>query len=517
MKRFLLILLSVMLLLSMVSMVSCGGSVESESEKETDALDTDQPETAPQGGYDASFDRSTVKDNVPTDLKFTGETITFFTRDDQDLWKYEMDVDTIMNETLYDAIYYRNQTVEERLGVTIATVSQRGDFSNRLAWNDTLRTAVNTRSGDFDAAAIYLSTGSALAVEGMYYNVIDFPYIELDKPWWNQNLREELTLFDTLYYLAGDIAITETTQAFTMFYNKNLFDKYYGAEGINLYEVVDDKEWTIGYLYDLVAPVHEDLNSNGAVDDGDVVGFKSKAGETQQSNNDGWVAAFGINITTMVNGVPELSFYSERTVRAFEKLRALCLECPGTLIFDQAGETSFANGNLMFHFGSLNGGSGFREMTDLYGVLPTPMLEENQEGGYATTAGNVASLVTILSSLPADRKELVGATLELMAAESYKQVSPAYFEIALKTKYADDSEDSAMYDLILNSIRFSFGYCYSTESLKGGSGSLPIGSLFRLLSDDLAQEYESNQDVYNDNLQWLIDGLEEAAYSARSN
>ena len=504
-------------LLLVPGLVACGGGTDTESqndETETKAPETQGQEDNGNNRYDASFDRSTVKDDVPTDLKFAGETFTFFTRNDLEHWKYEMDVDEILNDTLYDAIYYRNKTVEERLGIEITTVQQAGNFANRTTWNDTLRTAVNTKTEDFDAAAIYLSQGSVLAVENMYYNVIDFPHISLEKPWWNQNIQKELTMFNTLYYLAGDIAVTETTETFTMMFNKNLYDRYYGATGVSLYDLVDEKKWTIDYMYDLVAGVHEDLNGDGVISDGDLVGFVAFDPAQQDSFNDGWIAACGINITTMVNGVPELSFYSDRTVRAYETLQRLLVTCPGTLAMKGPQYTGFASGMMLFSRGNLNSGSNLREMKDAYGMLPLPMLEENQEGGYQTTVGNVASLVTILSSVSDDRKALVGATLELMAAESYKQVTPAYFEIALKTKYAESPEDAKMYDLILNSVTFSFGYCYSTESIKGGANKNPIGTLFRTMNVDLAAVYDENDEAYEENLQKLIDGLDEAAFKA---
>ena len=494
-------------------LVACGGTTETEAETQGKA-ETNAPEASGNGDgrYDSSFDRNSVSDDIGN-LRFDGETVTFFVRNDKDLWAYEMDVDVVLNDTLYDAIYYRNKTVEERLGVTITTHGELGTYAKRTEWNDTLRTAVNTQTGDFDTAAIYLSTGSVLAVEGMYYNVIDFPNINLEKPWWNQSIQDELTLFNTLYYLAGDIAVTETTEAFCFLFNKNLFDKYYAAENINLYDVVDKKEWTMDYLYNLVAPVHEDNDGDGTISDGDLVGFIAHDPYTQDSWNDAWIVACGINITTMVNGIPELSFYSERTLRAHEAVKRLSVTCPGTMNLASREVTTFESGLQMFTRSNLNGGSGLREMKDTYGVLPYPMLDKEQ-GEYATTVSNTASLITILSSLPENRKELVGATLELMAAESYKQVTPAYFEVAVKTKYSEAPEDAKMYDLILNSIKFSFGYCYSTESLKGGKGGLPIGALFRIINDDLAQKYDENDEVYYENLQKLIDGLDEAAFKA---
>ena len=509
-------LLALMLacLLLIGGLVACGGGADTETQTENKETLAPESTDAGNGRYDASFDRSSVADDIPADLKFTGETVTFYVRDDQELWKYEMDVDEIMNDTLYDAIYYRNKTVEERLGIEITTIGQAGSYSVRAQWNDTLRTAVNTKLTDFDAAAIYLSTGSVLAVEGVYYNVIDFPNINLEKPWWNQSIQDELTMFNTLYYLAGDIAVTELTGTFCMGFNKNLYDKYYGSTGENLYDVVNENRWTIDYMYDLAAGVHEDLNSDGIVSDGDVIGYSAYEPTEQDSWNDAWIIACGINITTKVNGVPELSFYSDRTIRAHEAVRRLSVTCPGTLASKTKELTGFDEGMILFTRTNLNGGASWREMKDPYGILPLPMLDEDQEGGYATAVNNTSSLITILSSLPSERKELVGATLELMAAESYKQVTPTYFEVAVKTKYAEAPEDAKMYDMILNSVRFSFGYCYSTESLRGGKNGLPIGALFRIITDDLAQKYDENDDVYEENLQKLIDGLDEAAFKA---
>ena len=126
------------------------------------------------GGEEDESGRNAVKDTVPTDLSFKGETVTFFVRDDNDNLKNEMDVEKTTNNTLYDAVYYRNTTVEDRLGVEIKQVSQPCPHTNSETWNSTLRNAVLTKSGDYDAAAIYGSQSSALAVEGLYYNVLTF-------------------------------------------------------------------------------------------------------------------------------------------------------------------------------------------------------------------------------------------------------------------------------------------------------------------------------------------------------
>ena len=227
MKKFTkLICLVLALLMVFACFAACGDSDETTLPK---ASGREEDETG----------RNAVKDTVPTDLNFKGYSGTFFVRNDTDMWKYEMDVEKTTNDTLYDAIYYRNTTVEDRLGVEIKQIGQAGTYSVSDAWNNTLRNAVLTKSGDYDTAAIYASTGSALAVEGLYYNILDIPYLNLDQPWWNQTIRDELTLFDTLYYLGGDIVVTQIAYGFAMFFNKDLFNELYGTQNINLYDIVN--------------------------------------------------------------------------------------------------------------------------------------------------------------------------------------------------------------------------------------------------------------------------------------
>ena len=151
----------------------------------------------------------------------------------------------------------------------------------------------------------------------------------------------------------------------------------------------------------------------------------------------------------------------------------------------------------------LNTGSTLRDMQDDYGVLPLPKFDTAQED-YYTTFDNTSSLVVVLSTC--QNTEKVGATLELMAAEAYKQVTPAYFEICLQGKYSDAPEDAAMYDKIIKTFVFDFGFCYSTKSLEG------VGGLFRDLSKDIAQVYESNKIRYETALDALIDKLDEVSF-----
>ena len=56
--------------------------------------------------------------------------------------------------------------------------------------------------------------------------------------------------------------------------------------------------------------------------------------------------------------------------------------------------------------------------------------------------------------------EFIGTMCEVLCAESYKQVMPAYFDVCLKQRYASSPEDAEMMDLCVNARVFDLGYVY---------------------------------------------------------
>ena len=502
--------LSLILALLMLVMcaVSCGGGTE-----ETKEQGGEGSETETEGKVETEDPRQAVKDDIPTDLNFANAAdnkVTFFVRDDTDAWKYELDVDAILDDTLYDAVYRRNQAIEERLGVEITQMSQLGNWGNHTEWLQTLRNTVNTKSGDFDSAAIYMTQGAPLALEGMYYNVAEFPNINLDKPWWNKNLREELLLFDTLYFLAGDIAISEVSEGMCMFYNKDMFEQYYATQDVDLYQLVREGQWTLEKLYELVSNVWEDNNANGVIDNGDAMGYTQAVG-IGAGALEIWAAALGIEVTEKVDGYPVFSVYNERTVEVYEALQRFHLDNPGLWVTDHGDGTvkdqsGFSLGNVMFNYSKLGAGSSLRDVAFSYGVLPLPKYDTEQEE-YRTSCNSGASLIVVLSSCPVEKTEMMGATLELMAAGSYKEVVPAYYEIVLKSKYSDNPQDAEMYDLILNSFVFNFSFVY-TATLG------TIWNMFRDLRSDFAQKYEADEERFETLLETLVDKLDEISFNA---
>jgi hypothetical protein len=54
----------------------------------------------------------------------------------------------------------------------------------------------------------------------------------------------------------------------------------------------------------------------------------------------------------------------------------------------------------------------------------------------------------------------VGTIVEALSAETWKTVTPTFYEIALKTRYLRDAESKQVLDLVINGRTFDFGYIY---------------------------------------------------------
>ena len=499
-KQLLALLLALLMVVTMF--VSCGGSADTESETET----TGNDET--QGPSDTDPVETEVSDDLG-DVNFANVNnpeITFFVRTG---YEYEVYVEEATDDTMTAATYWRNKTVEERLGVTIGQINQVGGWSKYQAWNDTLRNAVQTETHDFDASMIYAGCASSLAIEGCYMDMNKLDMISLDKPWWNQNIRKESTVYGRLYFASGSIAQTQLSQAIVTWFNKDLYNEYFATSNRkDIYQVVRDGEWTVDYMYDLTSAVWVDNDTNGEKSSGDVVGFGGAAhGGT--GGLDAWIYALGCDLTKFnaTTAEPEACFYNEHTIQAYEKLVRLYSDNPGAF-FDfssgsggETGDTSFNNNNMLMYVGSLGAGATYSGLNFNYGVLPLPKYDTEQDD-YRSIPEATSSLETVISTVEADRVDMVSATVELMAAEAYKQLYPVYVEVVLKSQNANAPQDAEMVQLIIDSMVYSFGWIFSSTHMGN------MGKAFRIVdgSRDLTQYYESNKSNYEAMIDLLIDG-----------
>lgn len=74
--------------------------------------------------------------------------------------------------------------------------------------------------------------------------------------------------------------------------------------------------------------------------------------------------------------------------------------------------------------------------------------------------------------------------LDVLGAESKNILTPAYYEVYLKSKGARDDESEAIIDLVLATVRYDLGYMYNW----GNIGSFML-DMVKVYNTDLASSY----------------------------
>jgi hypothetical protein len=95
-----------------------------------------------------------------------------------------------------------------------------------------------------------------------------------------------------------------------------------------------------------------------------------------------------------------------------------------------------------------------------YAALPVPMYDEAQKG-YVTTMNHNFSVFGILTNLAADATDRAAATLEALASQSYRTVTPNLYEVSMKIRYTTDSTSQRMIDHIRDGVSFEVGRTFT--------------------------------------------------------
>ena len=501
MKRILCMLLTLLMLISCVGVL--GACKKKDAEEETRET-VELPETDAWG-------RELIVSPLDSSLYYEGETAVVLSRDE---WAsigqfvaHDSDSDVIR-----DSVIKRNGMITERLGVEIRNLPVKGGSWNANL-NEYIRTTVLAGSAEYDMIANFAYYGSALAMEGYYYDLGKLDHLHLDQPWWNQDYIEQSVLNERMYMVVNDACLLALRYTMVTFFHKSLAENW--LTDVNLYEVVDNDEWTLEYFIEALRGIYQDRNGS-EVDQEDLFGMITS---TSTQNMDGFFAGLGLRACTFneESGLPELSIHNDLTIGCFDMMRSMLFENDGVYVIGTTTDdyrlavNAFAEGCSVFSTGQLdNGGMLVSTMEEKFGILPMPKL--SAEDPYTTTPQDAYDILTLPASMASkqSRAQMLGAVMEYMAYSSYLTVKPGYFETITKLRYSADSEDARMFDLISENIIFDFGMIYSS-SIKGAG--IHLGHFWRSLYQgdvkNFVSFYDKHASSYAIQLSTVIDLLME--------
>lgn len=445
------LLLVLLCLCTVFPLASCHGG-DSSGGSGTAQQETNDPNA---DLYDANGYR---RDELPSNLNYQNEEfkILYWTETPT----YEFLVEETNKDSIAGAIYTRNSSIQERLSVTLRFIGKDGDNKNQSAFLKHLDSTVGQSTQTYDLVASYTMCGGAMMIRGYGINLNDTKYFNSEMPWWPDNLTEEATVNDKLYFASGDISTNLLWSMFFVMYNKDLMASQGLDEKYNLYELASNGDWTLDVMMELAQDIYVDKDGDGEKSKGDLFGFT-----TSSIYGDSFF--FGSELRTTErddNGDLILSptWGSEKTQALLQKLTDFFATDDAWMSYgDNSWSTSpnFAQGLVLidlrpayYLYQVVNAEGSNYDIR--FGILPVPKYSSTQQK-YYTTVGFTYSLY----SIPRDvtDKDRASAVLEALGSAAYRQTTPVVFETTMKLRYSKDEESGVMYDLIRDSVSFDLG------------------------------------------------------------
>ena len=438
-------LISLMLAILTLAFVfaSCADSSPEETTAGGEAAGTTLPEETTEDIYDKD---GFLKDRIPETLNYGGEVVDILYWNNAKNAEYDTEDD---GDIINSSIFNRNNIVEDRIGIQFNWIGEKGDYSQRNDFNDII-SADLSGSCIYDIISAYSTTIAMAATHGYATDLLEYQdALSFDMPWWGADLTEMATINDKLYFATGDISTNYLLRMYGTFFNKTLIDDNKLA---NPYDLVDDNKWTVDEFIKLASVFKGDSSTGGEVTYGlvhDAITLEA--------------LFYGSNLKFVEKDADDVPYLSEswKDVRAqslMDKMAAYC-KTSSVLNDSKEDENTFAKGSSLFVIYSLDLAMNYLGGGDLdYGIVPIPKYDADQEN-YSTTLNYKYSLYMI--SKGTDIPEIAAYTLEAMASQSYRTVTPDLYEVAMKIRYVTDVTSQRMIDHIRDGVSFEIGRTFT--------------------------------------------------------
>lgn len=460
------------LLALLLSVVSCESSApQTETQAQTTSGDTSEAEQTAAEAVEGD-----KPDFVEDD--YDGETFTIFAPE----WykKEYYYAEEIDGDQMNDAVYERRILTENYLNIQIKYTTA-GDWSQVGSYVGKI-----VNSGD-DAYSLVMthcfSSLKDMIVNNYLSDWNSLEYVDLTKDYYNQNVVENLTYADKLFYNVSDYMYADIN---TILFNKSLI----ADNGLDdPYTIVRSGGWTLDKLFSMAQSAARDLNGDGSCDVGDQYGLTGWGNWMMNS----FLYSSGIRMVTKDdNGDFQISLYGEKTVKLIEKLDGYCNNNNYTYLWtpmavpDDDIKVEMTTGRALFSLETVSDLPNYRETEVDFGVLPYPKYDEEQAD---YTNLNWSGLMCV--PITVKNTELVGKTCELLSYFSGNTTVPAYYEVLLGDKVTRDKDSTEMLELIFDSAVYDpgFNFLVSANSINQLFYTIPLLVLEKK-SADFASWYQ---------------------------
>ena len=410
------------------------------------------------------------------------------------------------DDALAKGVRDRNGLIEEQYGVTVKAFA----VDNVV---ETLQQDLSAGAATYDAAMPFMGDATALAQEGSFYDLYDFPdYIHLDAPWWDQEANKNLSLAGKLYMTTGDISIMQKVVSSCILFNKEMYAELCFETYGDMYQLVRDGKWTFDTMHEM------GQMATMEIDGVDGMSYNDQWGMVGTNSIGGMYIASGNKLIVKDhNDIPQISLGStEASIRYAEKVLDVYQD-DSWFINTQKIEKQWTERNVweaaMGAFGnkrSLFCGSAFSalkklrnyEADSIYGIVPLPKASVEQDKYYTPASVSMAYGICIPVNVP--NPEFSAYMIEAVACGGKNFVTPAYYEVALKSRAAKDDGSEEMLDLIFGNVVYDLGSMYNFGGIDifGGlieSNSTAVASTLESIRPSVQDAIDAYVEAYDFN------------------
>ena len=426
------------------------------------------------GLIDSRYDiNGRLKDDLPKSLNWEGEQVHILHWSDPE--NPEFEEQTITGDNVRNAIFERNNNIEDRLNVELKWYGQPGDGGNISSFVKHVEAQYNNGTQMYDLVIAYSRTIGLAAINGYLYNlatITENNYMDLSKPWWPPQLVETVNFGDDYYFISGDMSNNVLYMMRCIFYNKDLFTRY---QLESPYQMVYDGKWTLDKMIEITSDRFEELDGNNQPSDGDMYGFVAcdyvcssfvpgsnlRCIDDNPGEGDVLMISPDYGSAKMVKLVNKLGNWM-----ATDSVRVHWADVES---IDTRGNVTgaFSKGKSLMLIGhSVNARSYSSQQNFNFGIMPVPKYDEKQVN-YYTGMGNPYSLYSIFVDFR-DREgqtrnetlSMLSSVLECWASEGYRLTTPEIFEVNMQLKYSAGQDETNMFEYIRSGITFDLGQIF---------------------------------------------------------
>jgi len=459
---------------------SCGEEKAGATDEKKDA------EAATTAGEEVP-ERYRIKEELP-DMKFGGYEFRVLV---EEYGAADIEADEEIGEIFHDTIYRRNRLLEDRYDIEFKPITEPQTSYAAKIKNEILA------GGDlYDLALCHGRDAANLSLNNLWADWNMLSYVDMEKPWWDQELIRSLSIGDKVFLMSGDFNNYSFKMTSALVFNKNMMTNF----GMPYpYDLVREGKWTSEAFQGYLKDVTSDLNGDGLLEWAyDRYGFVSWELDSPYSFSFG----FGSQIVAKdENNMPFLSMDIPLHVKIAEHLYEIFTVNQSFVCTNGMGWGKdyhvFTDGRALFLDIKLDQiVTMLKAMDDDFGIVPIPKLDESQKD-YLSFVNCHSTLMCLPATI--GEYERTGIIIEALAAESYRKVTPAYYDVVLQIKTTRDEESADMLDYVTQNRIWDMGYVYDIGGLTGYSHQLITSK-----SKNFASYYEKNEKAAEKKLEKMI-------------